>query len=93
MKLAAVTALAKLAREPQLNDFDSGSAPTPFGPGYLIPTPLDPRVVPTVAPAVAAAAIESGAASVPSFPLRSYADALRQRLTQRYSPVAVAAGG
>ncbi|HUX50247.1 MAG TPA: NADP-dependent malic enzyme [Spirochaetia bacterium] len=64
MKLAAARALADLAREPVPDAVNRAYAGTEFGFGreYLIPKPLDPRLLTTVAPAVARAAIESGVA-------------------------------
>ena len=52
-----------------------------FGPDYLIPKPLDPRVVPAVAPAVAEAAIRSGVARRKDFSLATYGDELITRLS------------
>ena len=67
MKLAATYALAALAKEqvPDSVNKAYGSQRLTFGKGYLIPTPLDPRLITTIAPAVAKAAIESGVARFP----------------------------
>jgi len=67
MKLAAARALAELAREPVPRSvLDAyGLERLEFGPGYLIPKPFDPRLLTTVAPAVARAAVESGVARRP----------------------------
>jgi malate dehydrogenase (oxaloacetate-decarboxylating)(NADP+) len=64
MKVAAARALAALAREdvPDSVVKAYGEDPLQFGPDYIIPKPLDPRVLFEVAPAVAGAAIESGCA-------------------------------
>ena len=64
MKLAAVYALAKLAKEPVPDSVRQayGNASFSYGPEYLIPKPFDPRVLYYVAPAVAKAAMESGLA-------------------------------
>jgi malate dehydrogenase (oxaloacetate-decarboxylating)(NADP+) len=64
MKVAAAQALADLAREdvPDAVVKAYGDEPLQFGPEYIIPKPLDPRVLFEVAPAVARAAIESGCA-------------------------------
>jgi len=64
MKVAAAEALAELAREdvPDAVVKAYGNEPLQFGPEYIIPKPLDPRVLFEVAPAVAQAAIESGCA-------------------------------
>ncbi len=62
MKLAAVYALARLAKEPvpDIVVRAYGDENLTFGPDYLIPKPLDPRLITTVAPAVARAAMETG---------------------------------
>jgi malate dehydrogenase (oxaloacetate-decarboxylating)(NADP+) len=67
MKIAAVMALAALAREdvPDSVIRAYGGRPIRFGPDYIIPKPLDSRVLLSVVPAVAAAAVESGVARVP----------------------------
>ena len=64
MKLAAVRALAALAKEPVPESVQAAYGDTrfDFGPEYLIPKPFDARVLYTVAPAVAQAAIDSGLA-------------------------------
>ena len=64
MKLAAVRALAELARTPvpDIVNMAYNQKNMSFGPEYIIPKPLDPRLLSTVAPAVAKAAIESGVA-------------------------------
>jgi malate dehydrogenase (oxaloacetate-decarboxylating)(NADP+) len=64
MKLAAVKALAELAKEPvpDLVNKAYGDKQISFGRTYLIPKPLDPRLITTLSPAVAKAAIESGVA-------------------------------
>ena len=67
MKMAAVFALAKLAKEqvPQNVRAAYGNSEFSFGPEYLIPKPFDPRVLYWVAPAVAKAAMETGVAQAP----------------------------
>ncbi len=64
MKLAAVYALAELARKPvpDIVNLAYNEANIVFGKTYIIPKPVDPRLLTTVAPAVAKAAIESGVA-------------------------------
>ncbi|MEJ2040263.1 MAG: phosphate acyltransferase [Desulfosarcinaceae bacterium] len=64
MKMAAVHALAALAREdvPDAVIRAYGGKPIYFGPEYIIPKPLDSRVLLKVVPAVAAAAVQSGVA-------------------------------
>jgi len=64
MKLAAVKALASLAKTavPDIVNLAYNKKSMAFGADYIIPKPLDPRLLVTVAPAVAKAAIESGVA-------------------------------
>ena len=64
MKLAAVKALANLAKStvPDVVNLAYNDKNISFGPSYIIPKPVDPRLLSTVAPAVAKAAIESGVA-------------------------------
>ncbi|WP_158056107.1 NADP-dependent malic enzyme [Halorussus halophilus] len=64
MKIAAARALADLAKQdvPDAVVKAYGDQPLQFGPEYIIPKPLDPRVLFEVAPAVAEAAMESGVA-------------------------------
>jgi len=64
MKLAAVHALAQLAKEPvpEIVKTAYNQKKIIFGKDYIIPKPLDPRLLTTVAPAVAKAAMESGVA-------------------------------
>jgi malate dehydrogenase (oxaloacetate-decarboxylating)(NADP+) len=84
MKRAAVWALADLARQPLPRSLQTSTAQScVFGRHYLIPAPLDPRVVPCVASAVAAAAIESGVAAAPAFSRDNYQAALVRRLSNR----------
>ena len=67
MKLAAVRALAELARaEPsEIVALAYGEPTPPFGPDYLIPRAFDPRLITSMAPAVAKAAMDSGVATRP----------------------------
>ena len=82
MKLAAAYALASLAKEPvpeEVNQaFHSGNLT--FGKDYLIPKPTDPRLIETIAPAVARAAMESGIAHKPIEDWDMYKETLRRRL-------------
>lgn len=66
MKLATVKALAELAKEqvPDLVNKAYGANNLKFGKNYLIPKPLDPRLITKISPAVAKAAIDSGVAKV-----------------------------
>ncbi|MFB6118750.1 NADP-dependent malic enzyme [Halosegnis sp.] len=81
MKRAAAEALAKLTRQdvPDAVVKAYGDEPLQYGPDYVIPKPLDPRVLFEVAPAVAEAAIESGCARV-DLDLSRYAEQLEARL-------------
>jgi len=81
MKVAAARALADLAREDVPDEVVRayGDQPLHFGPEYIIPKPVDPRVLFEVAPAVAAAAIESGAARR-ELDLEAYREQLEARL-------------
>src|ERR1700744_5773655 len=81
MKRAAVEAIALLARDPPSDaiapGFDSGETQG-FGPGSLIPSPFDPRLILRIAPAVAKAAMESGVASRPIANFEDYAAQLER---------------
>jgi malate dehydrogenase (oxaloacetate-decarboxylating)(NADP+) len=83
MMVAAARALADLAKEDVPNSVlrAYGVDHLEFGPEYLIPKPLDPRVPLRVAPAVAAAAMASGVARNP-LDLAAYTEQLANRLTQ-----------
>ena len=74
MKLAATRALAELAQaEPsELVALAYGEATPAFGPEYLIPRAFDPRLITSLAPAVAKAAMESGVATRPISDLNAY---------------------
>lgn len=67
MKIAAVRALADLAKEavPDMVNIAYGEMNLNFGSDYIIPKPLDPRLLTVVAPAVAKAAMDSGIAHAP----------------------------
>src|SRR4051812_5346575 len=80
MKLAAVRAIAELAQAEQ-SDVVSASYGTQdlrFGPDFLIPRPFDPRLILTVAPAVAQAAIDSGVATRPYADIGAYRRSLQK---------------
>ena len=81
MKVAAAEALADLAKQdvPDAVVKAYGDQPLQFGPEYIIPKPLDPRVLFELAPAVARAAIESGCART-ELDLDQYAEQLEARL-------------
>ena len=82
MKLAAVYALASLAKEavPESVSKAYNVMNLVFGKDYIIPKPLDPRLISTVAPAVAKAAMESGVARRPIDDWNQYKLELSQRL-------------
>ncbi len=82
MKLAAVKAIAQLTREPvpDIVNLAYNKKNIVFGREYIIPKPLDPRLIYTVAPAVARAAIESGVAQKPITNWEAYENELKKRL-------------
>ncbi|GAB2528700.1 NADP-dependent malic enzyme [Rufibacter soli] len=82
MKLAAVYALAELAKEgvPDLVHKAYGDNTIAFGRTYLIPKPLDPRLITTISPAVARAAMESGVARNPVQNWERYHQELQARI-------------
>ena len=82
MKLAAVKALAELAKSPVPDSVTMAYNETTlvFGPDYIIPKPVDNRLLSTVAPAVAKAAIESGVAKYPITDWEGYKNDLNRRL-------------
>ncbi len=82
MKMAAVMALADLAKStvPDIVNMAYGEKHISFGPNYIIPKPLDPRLLATVAPAVAKAAMESGVAKFPIENWDRYVNELNKRL-------------
>ncbi|MCS6809441.1 MAG: phosphate acyltransferase, partial [Candidatus Kapabacteria bacterium] len=85
MKLAAVYALAKLAKEPVPDAVlrAYGGVPIRFGKEYIIPKPFDSRVLTAVAPAVAKAAIESGVARVTTLDVQAYKQQLEGRQAKK----------
>jgi malate dehydrogenase (oxaloacetate-decarboxylating)(NADP+) len=82
MKMAAVKALAALAKEsvPEQVNIAYGETKLIFGRDYIIPKPFDPRLISTVAPAVARAAMESGVALNPILDWQKYEEELLDRL-------------
>ena len=78
MKLAAVRAIADLAREAPSDVAAKayGGDLSNFGPDYLIPSPFDQRLILRIAPAVARAAMESGVATRPIDDFAAYDDRL-----------------
>lgn len=87
MKLAAAEALAKLAQkaaEPSLVNAYKGSK-LKFGPEYLIPKPFDIRLLATIAPAVAKAAMDTGVATRPIEDLEAYTASLHGTVDQSFT--------
>ena len=82
MKMAAVKALASLAKEhvPEQVNIAYGETKLNFGRDYIIPKPFDPRLISVVAPAVAKAAMESGVALNPITDWHKYEEELLERL-------------
>jgi malate dehydrogenase (oxaloacetate-decarboxylating)(NADP+) len=80
MKIACAKALAALAREDVPDEVAAAYGKRlKYGPGYIIPTPFDPRLISTIPPAVARAASDSGAARKPIADLAAYSAALAAR--------------
>ena len=86
MKLAAAEALAALAREDVPDEVVAayqGNRPR-FGTRYIIPVPFDPRLISSIPPAVAKAAMDSGVARRPIADMEAY----RHQLSARRDPIA-----
>ena len=82
MKMAAVKALAELAKEavPEQVNIAYGETKLNFGNDYIIPKPFDPRLIAKVPPAVAKAAMESGVAREQITDWQKYEDELLDRM-------------
>ncbi|MGO3181383.1 MAG: NADP-dependent malic enzyme [Aequorivita sp.] len=82
MKMAAVKALADLAKEavPEQVNIAYGETKLTFGTDYIIPKPFDPRLITAVPPAVAKAAMESGVATTDITDWEKYQDELYDRM-------------
>ena len=80
MKLSAVRAIADLAKKPVPSVVNAAYNMTDlkFGRDYILPKPLDPRLITTVAPAVARGAMESGVARRPITDWEAYNEKLRR---------------
>ena len=81
MEIAAVHAIAELARQEQSDVVAAaygGIQDLKFGPEYIIPKPFDPRLIVKIAPAVAKAAMQSGVATRPIADLEAYGQRLLQ---------------
>jgi malate dehydrogenase (oxaloacetate-decarboxylating)(NADP+) len=86
MKIAAARALAQLAREDVPDEVIAayGGTRPKYGPEYIIPVPFDPRLISSIPPAVAQAAMETGVARRPIADMQVY----REQLQSRRDPVA-----
>lgn len=82
MKIAAAKSLAALAKEPVPESVSQayGGKTFSFGPDYIIPKPLDPRIIEWETPAVAKAAMDSGVSTRPILDLDSYKLGLTARV-------------
>mgnify|MGYP000335323249 CR=1 FL=1 len=82
MKMAAVKALAKLAKEPVPEQVNIAYAETRlnYGRDYIIPKPFDPRLIAEIPPAVAKAAMDSGVAQTPIEDWDAYKEDLLERM-------------
>jgi malate dehydrogenase (oxaloacetate-decarboxylating)(NADP+) len=94
MKLAASKALAALAKEPVpasvLKAYNLEKLS--FGKEYIIPKPVDPRLISSVAPAVAKAAMDSGVAKYPITDWDAYKQSLDRRLSDHVKKIADCSG-
>src|SRR5438477_1275907 len=80
MKIAAARALAELAREDVPDEVAAAYGARPkYGPHYIIPVPFDPRLISSIPPAVAKAAMDTGVARKPIANMDSYRETLRSR--------------
>ena len=91
MKIAAAKALAQLARQDVPDEVAAAYSGKElhYGPQYIIPTPFDPRLITTISPAVAEAAVSSGVAKRPIKDELSYRRELAMRLDQTASMMQV----
>ena len=82
MKLAAARALAALAKEPVPAEVSAAyqGQTFSFGQGYVIPQPIDPRLIEGRPPAVAQAAMDTGVARKPIEDMDAYKASLRVRI-------------
>ncbi|MHA7870976.1 MAG: malic enzyme-like NAD(P)-binding protein, partial [Hyphococcus sp.] len=81
MKIACARALAKLAREDVPDEVAAAYGKRlRYGPGYIIPTPFDPRLISEIPPAVAKAACDTGVARKPIENFHAYKQSLAARL-------------
>jgi malate dehydrogenase (oxaloacetate-decarboxylating)(NADP+) len=84
MKIAAARALAALAKETVPKEIQEVyGRELAFSKEYIIPTPFDPRLITTVAPAVAKAAVDTGVSRLKSLDVDDYVACLSKRLETR----------
>ena len=90
MKLAAAKALAALAKEPVPDSVLKAYnvEKLSFGKEYIIPKPVDPRLISCVAPAVARAAMDSGVAKYPISDWDAYKKSLDRRISKHIKKIA-----
>ena len=81
MKIAAAKALAALAKEPVPAEIrEVYGRELAYSKEYILPTPFDPRLITSVAPAVAQAAVNTGVSRLKSLDIESYVACLSRRL-------------
>ena len=87
IKMATVLALAKLAREPVPESvkpaYKGENRSFVFGPDYIVPTPFDPRLITTIPPVVAQAAMDTGVAKRPILDWELYRKQLLARVGRK----------
>ncbi|MFA9393721.1 MAG: malic enzyme-like NAD(P)-binding protein [Halodesulfovibrio sp.] len=90
MKVAAAQSLADLAKEPVPSEICDayGVKSLTFGIDYIIPKPLDPRVLEWEVPAVAQAAMDTGVATMPIKDMEAYRKDLKQRISASHARIA-----
>jgi malate dehydrogenase (oxaloacetate-decarboxylating)(NADP+) len=90
MKVAAAQSLADLAKEPVPSEICDayGVKSLTFGIDYIIPKPLDPRVLEWEVPAVAQAAMDTGVATMPINDMEAYRKDLKQRISASHARIA-----
>ena len=90
MKVAAAQSLADLAKEPVPSEICDayGVKSLTYGIDYIIPKPLDPRVLEWEVPAVAQAAMDTGVATMPIQDMEAYRKDLKQRISASHARIA-----
>jgi malate dehydrogenase (oxaloacetate-decarboxylating)(NADP+) len=89
MKIACAQALAELARKDVPDEVNTAYASTQlrYGPDYIIPVPFDPRLMESVPPRIAQAAMDSGVARRPIEDMEAYSRQLGERLEPTSSAI------